>query len=158
MMRRLPALILGLTLAAVAGAAAAQDYIVVGSTDPAIVRGQPYDAGAKVPLAPGQTLTLMHSSGDLIRLKGVAGGVSVPRRQSTQPDAERLAILKVIVSGADKKDIGFARPMRTRAGVCPPASAITTLDAVVQAHKGGCQTEAAQALETWIAGHPPTDA
>ena len=45
-------MILGLALAAVAGVAAARDYIVVGSTDPAITRGQGLDGGVKVALAP----------------------------------------------------------------------------------------------------------
>lgn len=157
MTRASRALILGFFLTAFAGAAAARDFIVVGSTDPAIPRGQAYDGGAKVALAPGRTLTLMHASGDLVRLKGTAGGALLPRRQSTQPDTERLAILKVIVAAADKKAIGVARPMRTRAGICPEASAITTLDGVVQAHRGGCATEAAQALDAWIAARPQTN-
>ncbi|MBU1377013.1 MAG: hypothetical protein KKE02_19280 [Alphaproteobacteria bacterium] len=156
MTRRFRALILGLALATLAGAASARDYIVVGSTDPAIARGQAYDGGAKVSLAPGRTLTLMHASGDLVRLKGVAGGVLLPRRQTNQAEAERLAVLKMIVS-TDQGAPGAARPMRTRAGVCPTPEAITTLDAVVQVHQGGCATEAAEALDAWIAKHPPTD-
>jgi hypothetical protein len=157
MARRIAPLILGLALAALAGAAAASDYIVVGSTDPTIARGQAFDSGVTVALTPGRTLTLMHASGDLVRLTGAPGGVLLPRRQSSQADAERLAILKVIVS-RDQKTPGVARPMRTRAGICPEASAITTLDGVVQAHQGGCSGEAIQALDAWIASHPPKGA
>lgn len=157
MLQRLAPPILGLALTAFAGAAAARDYIVVGSTDPAIARGQAYDSGAKVALAPGRTLTLMHASGDLVRLKGAAGGILLPRRQSNQAEAERLAVLKVIVS-TDQKAPGVARPMRTRAGLCPQADAITTLDAIVRVHHAGCSAEATQALDAWIAAHPPQDA
>lgn len=157
MLRRLALPILGLALAAFAGAGAARDYIVVGSTDPAIVRGQAYDSGMKLTLAPGRTVTLMHASGDLVRLRGAEGGVLLPRRQSSQADAERLAILKVIVS-TDQRGPGVTRPMRTRAGLCPEPATITTLDAVVQVHQGGCSAEATQALDAWIAAHPPKDA
>jgi len=154
MVRYLTSLILALGLMAFAGAAAASDYIVVGSTDPAIARGQAFDSGMKAPLGAGQTLTLMHASGDLVRLKGAPGGIILPRRAANQADAERLAVLKVIVSTADKPP---APKMRTR-GLCPDAATVTTLDAIVQTHLGGCADEAAKALDAWIAGHPPTDA
>lgn len=150
-------LILGLALAALAGAAAARDYIVVGSTDPAIARGQGYDSGARIALATGRTVTLMHASGDLVRLKGAAGGVLLPRRQANQAEADRLAILKVIVAPADRQVMGGIRTTRTRAGICPTPDGIVTLDAIVQVHRGGCESEAAQALEAWIAARPPAE-
>lgn len=152
----LRAALLALALSALAGAAAARDYIVVASTDPAIARGQAYESGAKVVLAPGRTLTLMHASGDLIRLKGLAGGVLLPRRAASQVEAERLAILKSMVS-TDQGQPGAARPSRNRAGVCPAAANIVTLDAMVQVYQAGCPAEAAEALEAWLANHPPTD-
>lgn len=157
MTRRFRSLILGVALAAFAGAAAARDYIVVGSTDPAIGRGQGYDSGARVALAPGRTVTLMHASGDLVRLKGAAGGVLLPRRQANQAEADRLAILKVIVAPADRQVMGGIRTTRTRSGICPAPEGIVTLDAIVQVHQGGCQSEAAQALEAWIAARPPAE-
>ena len=40
------------------------------------MRGQGFDAGAKLQLAPGKVLTLMHASGDIVRVKGAAGGVA----------------------------------------------------------------------------------
>lgn len=155
MTRRLAPLLLGIALAAFAGAAAARDYIVVGSTDPAIARGAAYDGGAKIPLAPGRTLTLMHASGDMVRLKGAAGGVVTPKRPAGQAETERLAVLRVIVAPERKPSGMYAT--RTRAGICPEAASIQTLDAIVQVHQGGCAAEAAQALETWVAAHPPTD-
>lgn len=157
MLRRLRPLLLGLALAAFAGAAMAGDYIVVASTDPAIARGAAYDGGAKIPLAAGRTLTLMHASGDMIRLKGSAGGVTAPRRQAGQSETERLAVLRVIVAPPERKLAGMYAT-RTRAGICPEATSIETLDAIVQVHQGGCTNEAAQALEAWVAKHPPKDA
>jgi len=157
MVRRLVPLILGFTLAAFAGAAAARDYIVVASTDPAIARGASYDGGAKIPLAPGRTLTLMHASGDMIRLKGAAAGVMAPARKAGQSETERLAVLRTIVAPPERKLSGLYAT-RTRAGVCPEVAAITSLDAIVQVHQGGCTAEAEQALEAWVAAHPATDA
>jgi hypothetical protein len=156
MVRRVAFLFLGLALAAFAGAAAARDHIVVGSTDPAIARGLSYDGGARIPLAPGRTLTLMHASGDMIRLKGAQGGVVAPPRKAGQAETERLAVLRVIVAPPERKLAGMYAT-RTRAGVCPEVAAITSLDAIVQVHQGGCTAEAAQALEAWVAAHPPND-
>jgi len=153
--RRLLPILAGLALAAAATGAAARDYIVVGSTDPAVVRGQAFDAGARIALAAGRTLTLMHASGDLLKVKGSAAGVVLPRRVASQGDADRLAILKIIVAPAERQTVGGMKLARTRAGVCPPAAGVTTLDAIVQVHQAGCADEAAQALEAWIAARAP---
>ncbi len=141
--------LLGLTLAAVATGAAAGDYLVVRSSDPAFPRGQALSAGARVALAAGGTLTLMHASGDVVTLKGAAGGVSLPPRAASTPDAERMAVLKFILARAPRDDA--ARPTRTRSGICPSVEAITTLDAITQVQQGGCADEAAQALEAFLA-------
>jgi hypothetical protein len=154
---RLSALALALALSTVAGAAAARDYIVVASSDPAITKGSSYDAGAKIALGAGQTLTLMHASGDMVRIRGSAGGVLLPRRQAGQAEAERLAVLRLIVSSTDKRPQGAMYATRTRGGVCPAPASITTLDGIVQVHKGGCPKEAAQALDAWLTDHPPAD-
>ena len=151
-------LILGLAAWALAGAAAAADYIVVASTDPAVIRGAAYDAGARIALAPGRLVTLMHASGDMIRLKGVAGGVVAPRRPAGQGEIERLAVLRLIVAPAEKRGGAALYATRNRAGVCPDAASVRTLDAIVQVHRGGCTAEAAEALDAWVAAHPPTDA
>jgi hypothetical protein len=151
-------LILGLAAWALAGAALARDYIVVASTDPSVARGAAYDAGARIALAPGRTLTLMHASGDMIRLKGAAGGVVAPKRQAEQAETERLAVLRLIVAPAERRPKAALYATRNRGGVCPDVASIRTLDAIVQVHKGGCTAEAAEALEAWVAAHPPTDA
>ena len=147
----------GLALAALATAAVARDYVVVSSTEPAVARGQSYEAGARLAVGPGKTVTLMHASGDLVRLQGAAAGVLLPRRVASQGDAERLAILKVIVAPAERSASGGLKLARTRAGVCPPTETVTTLDAVVQVYQAGCQTVAAAALEAWFASHPPAE-
>jgi hypothetical protein len=148
----------GLVLAAVATAAAARDYVVVSSTDPAVVRGQIFDAGARIALPAGKTLTLMHATGDLVRLKGSAAGVTVPRRAASQGDADRLAILKVIVAPADRQAMGGVAMRKTRSGICPPTETVRTLDDIVLVHRSGCTAVAAEALEAWITAHPPAEA
>lgn len=154
-----PASILaGLALAAFAGGAAARDYVVVSSTDPAVVRGQSYAAGARLALPAGKTATLMHATGDLVRIKGAAGGVVLPRRAASQGDADRLAILKVIVAPPERQAAGGLAMRKTRSGVCPSPDSVRTLDAIAQVYQAGCASAAAEALEAWIAAQPATDA
>lgn len=151
-------LIAGLALAALATAAAARDYIVVSSTDPVVVRGQSYDAGARLALAAGKTVTLMHASGDLVRLKGAAGGIVLPKRAASQGEADRLAILKVIVAPPERQAAGSVAMRKTRSGICPTPDRVNSLDAIVQVHAAGCAAVAAEALEAWFVAHPPVDA
>jgi hypothetical protein len=156
MSRRSLTLLAGLALALCAGAAAARDYVVVASSDPALVRGQALDAGARVPLGPGQTLTVMHASGSVVRLKGAAGGIVLPRRMANQADADRLAILKVMVAPPARQTVPTTRT-RGGVGLCPEAASLTTLDAIAQARTGGCREVAGQALEAWIAAQPEVE-
>lgn len=148
---RAAAFVAGLTLVLTPFAASARDYIVVGSTDPAIARGQSFDAGAKVSLAAGRVLTLMHASGDIVRVNGATGGVVLPKRMSNQAEAERLAILKLMVTPAGKQTVGATR---TRSGICPNPEVLTTLDAIVQVQSAGCRDVAHEALEAWLAAQP----
>lgn len=148
----------GLALAAFAASASARDYVVVSSTDPALARGQAFDAGARIPLPAGGSVVLMHATGDLVRLKGAAGGVVLPRRTASQGDADRLAILKVIVAPPGRQAAGGMALRKTRSGVCPASDQLKTLDAIVQVFEAGCPTAASEALEAWFTAHPPTDA
>lgn len=139
---------LGLLLAATATAALCADYVVVGSTDPAIARGSAYDAGARIALAPGRTVTLMHASGAMVSLKGSDRGAVAPTQRATDSDANRMAVLRFLMSDADKPAV--SRTLRTRGGICPPPEALTSLDAIAQAQQAGCTTGATQALELWL--------
>ena len=129
----------------------------MGSTDPAVARGKAFEAGTRVALPVGRTLTLMHASGDLVTVKGAAGGVLLPRRVASQGDADRLAILKVIVAPADRQAAGLVSMRKTRSGICPSPETVRTLDAIVQVHSAGCATVAVEALEAWITAHPPVE-
>lgn len=150
-LRRLAPALAGVSILFVAGVAAARDYIVVSSTDPGLVRGRSFLAGAQVPLAPGRTLTLMHASGNLVMLRGGAAGVVVlPVRQGSQAEADRLAIMRMIVAPAPRAGL-----RATRGGICPEVTVLTNLDAIAQAHQSGCKAAASDALEAWIAGQTP---
>jgi hypothetical protein len=151
-LRPLRTAVLGLVAAAFAGAAAASDYFVVASTDPAIVRGRAFNSGERAPLAPGATLTLMHASGDVVTLRGVQGGAVVPSRRANQADADRLALLKVLVAPAVSRMTGATR-VRTRGGVCPEAASLADLDAIANAATA-CEAEASEAFEAWLVAHP----
>lgn len=157
MATRLRTLLLAAAFAALAGAAAARDYVVVATSDPAYVRGQSLQSGARLNLAPGSSLTLMHASGDVVRIKGAAGGVVLPTRQANQAEADRLAILRVMVAPPVNEVVGGARVSRTRSGICPAPETVATLDAIVQVHEGGCKAVAAQAFEAWLSAREPAE-
>lgn len=148
--------LMGLALSlAFAGTAMASDYIVVNSTDPGIARGTAFDAGAKVPLGAGKTLTLMRASGEVTTLRGAAAGVTVPGAKLAAADAARFEVLRTLVQPPPEGRTFGAR----RGGICPALEALTTLDDIVHvAETSGCKTVARQALEAYLAksGAPAT--
>ena len=142
-------LLIGVALSvAFGGAAMASDYIVVNSTDPAIKRGQAFDAGARVPLAAGQSVTLMRASGEVTTLRGAAGGVAVPGARLAAADSARFETLRALVQPPPEGRTFGAR----RGGICPALESLTTLDDIVRvAETSGCKTVARQALEAYLA-------
>ena len=142
-------ILVGLALSlAFGGTALASDYIVVNSTDPGIKKGQAFDAGARVQLAAGQTLTLMRASGEVTTLKGAAAGVVVPGAKLAAADAARFETLRALVQPPPEGRTFGAR----RGGICPAVEALTTLDDIVRvAETSGCKTVARQALEAYLA-------
>jgi len=142
-------LLIGFALSlAVGGVAAASDYIAVGSTDPAIKRGQAFDAGAKVALGAGKTLTLMRASGEVITLKGGAAGATVPGAKLASADSARFETLRALVEPPPTGRTFGAR----RGGICPAVETLTTLDDIVRvAEASGCKTVARQALDNYLA-------
>jgi hypothetical protein len=137
-----------------AAGAAAHEYVVVASSEPAVSRGLGVAAGQKLAVAPGHAITLMHASGDLLTLKGAAGGVTAPKRQAQSAEAARLEVLRTIVAAKpqDTRE-GLGARRRTR-GVCPAPDNLTSLDAIAQVQEAGCEEVAGRALEAWIAAHP----
>jgi hypothetical protein len=133
------------------GAAVASDYIVVNSTDPAIKRGQAFDAGARVALGAGKSVTLMRASGELTTLRGAANGALVPGARLAASDSARFETLRALVQPPPEGRTFGAR----RGGVCPPAESLTTMDDIIRvAETGGCKSVARQAFEAYLAKSP----
>ena len=141
--------LIGLALSfAFAGSAMASDYIVVNSTDPGIKKGQAFDAGTRVQLGAGQSITLMRASGEVTTLKGAAAGVVVPGARLAAADAARFETLRALVQPPPEGRTFGAR----RGGLCPAVEALTTLDDIVHvAETSGCKSVARQALEIYLA-------
>ena len=138
--------ILAFMLAAgVAGAAHAADFVVVKSTDPAVKPGLELDAGQRIALAAGQTLTLMSASGSVSTLRGAADGAMTPRAGGPADDA-RMAALKVLVDPSPTGRTFGAR----RSGVCPDPSTLTTLDDILSVQSDGCAAQARLALQAYV--------
>ena len=132
----------------VGGSALASDYVVVNSTDPAIKRGTALDAGARVQLPAGATLTLMRASGEVVTLRGAAGGAMVPGSRLAAADAAKFETLKALVQPPPQGRTFGAR----RGGICPPAETLTAMEDILRvADQAGCKTVASQALEAYVA-------
>ena len=130
------------------GVAAASDYIVVSSGDPAIKRGQAFDAGAKVALGAGKSLTLMRASGEIITVRGGAAGATIPGGKLAAADAARFETIRALVSPPPEGRTFGAR----RGGICPALESLQTLDDIVRvAETSGCKTVARQALDAYLA-------
>ncbi|MDZ4374932.1 MAG: hypothetical protein U1C74_26430 [Phenylobacterium sp.] len=145
-MRRL---LLAVVLSAACGTAAvASDYIVVNSTDPAIKRGQAFDAGARVPVGVGKSITVMRPSGEVTTIRGGAGGATLPATRIASADAARFETLRALV---EPPPVGRTFGAR-RGGICPALESLTTLDDIVRtAESSGCKTVARKALDAYLA-------
>ena len=141
-------LLIGVALSvAFGGAAMASDYIVVNSSDPAIKRGQAFDAGARVALGAGKTLTVMRASGEVTTLRGGAAGTTIPGARVAAADAARFETLRALVEPPPQGRTFGAR----RGGICPAMESLTTLDDIVRtAESSGCKTVARQALDAYL--------
>lgn len=139
--------ILGALLAAgVAGAANASDYIVVNSTDPGIKRGMALDAGMRVPVAAGKSLTIMRPSGEITTLQAGAAGVTLPGAKLAASDGAKFDSLKSLI---DPPPAGRTFGARRGGGaLCPDAA---TLDDILKlADTPGCKSAAREALDAFI--------
>jgi len=126
------------------GAAQAADFVVVQSTDPAIARGATYDSGALIQLAPGQSIVLVDTAGQVTRLVGGARGAVVPRLQMASVSEERMAVLKMLVAPPRMRRAGPSLPN------CPQAD-LSTIDGIFTvAQVDGCLSTARAAFDTYV--------
>ncbi len=137
-----------------AGLAHAADFIVVNSTDPSIKRGQAFDAGSRVPLAAGKTLTVMRPSGEVSTVKGGPTGATLPGMKLAQADAARFDALRALVQPPPEGRTFGAR----RGGMCAPVETLTTMEAILHAAETGCKTVAREALDAYVVRAQGSDA
>jgi hypothetical protein len=139
-------MILGAALAlAIAGRAQAADFVVVSSTDPGVPRGQQLASGSMLQIAPGKSVTLIDTAGQVTRLSGAAAPVTLPRRQVASVDAERMAVLKMLVA---PPRVRRAAPSLDK--TCPEAD-LTRFDGIVTvAQVDGCLTRARTAFDAYV--------
>jgi hypothetical protein len=150
-----PIVPLSLALAMIAGAATARDYVVVASSEPTVPKGLMVDGGARLAVLPGHSVTLMHASGDLLMLKGAAGGVVAPARKAAAADSARLDVLRAMVD-TRAREVSEGPGQRRSRSVCPAADQLTTLDAIAEVGAAGCKDAAAAAFDAWLSAQPAT--
>lgn len=142
---RIAILVMALSLLSVGGAAAA-DFVVVRSSDPAITKSATFDGGDRVLLAPGAALTLITSAGQVFTFLGQAGGVTLPKIEASEPS--RMALLQALISRpAKRRTFGG---LRSAPPGCSPAASLTTIDDILMAEDAGCASVAAEALELYL--------
>jgi len=132
-------------LAAAAGLARADDYIVVRSNEASIAKGSPLAAGARVALPAGKALTLVSSGGEVVSLQGSAGGAVVPAVSKPSDSAAGSALTALVNRPPPRRSFGAMR------GNCPGAEALQTLEQILAASKlEGCGSVAQAALEAYV--------
>jgi hypothetical protein len=137
-------LLLGAGLAlGLAGAAAAADFVVVSSTDPAIPRGREVASGEALPVAPGKSIVLVDTAGQVVRLSGASA--AAPRRQYASLNEDRVAVLKMLIA---PPRVRRAAPSLDKA--CPPADLTQFEGIVTVAQVDGCLTTARTAFEAYV--------
>jgi hypothetical protein len=137
-------IMIGLALAiGMAGAARAADFVVVSSTDPAIARGVEFSSGQVVSVAPGRSVVLIDPGGNVKRL--AAGSAALPRRQLASVDAERMAVVKMLVAPPRVR-----RAMPTINPTCPDADLGTFEGIVTVAPVDGCLSRARDAFDAYV--------
>lgn len=139
-------LVLGLILAAgLAGAAQAADFVVVSSTDPAILRGREVASGEALQIAVGKSVVLVDTAGVVTRLAGAPAPVRAPRRQLASVNEDRVQVLKLLVAPARVR-----RAAPSMGKVCPDAD-LSKFDGIVTvAQVDGCLTTARSAFDAYV--------
>ena len=134
----------------VGGVAYAEDFIVVGSTDPHILKSATYSSGDRVLLAKGATLTLINGSGTLTRITGRSGGVVLPGAASSAPQPRFAALRALIERPQARRTFGAMRGGRYGDEACPKAADLTTIDQILAADENDCTAVAQEAMSTYM--------
>jgi len=146
-MRTFHATCAALALGIAAGLAGAADYVVVRSSDAAIVKGTALAAGTRVALPTGATLTLVSSGGEVVTLKGSPAGAQVPGVATPGDSAASAALSALVNRPPPRRSFGAMRGSEK----CPSAAALQTLEQILAASReSGCGSISQVALEAYI--------
>lgn len=140
--------LLAVSVVLASGVAAAADYVVVKSTDATIGKGTQYRAGESIPLAVGSAATLISSGGEVVELRGAAGGATLPSLSAGPKTASMEALTALVNRPAPRRSFGA---MRGKEG-CPAVETLNNVEAILAAAAiEGCGALAREALERYIA-------
>lgn len=129
------------------GVAYAEDFIVVGSTDPRIVKSSVYNSGERINIARGATVTVINSAGTLTTLTGRDGGVVLPQSARRAGQTDHFAAIRALLERPQaRRTFGAMRGGRYGDEACPKASELTTIDAILAAEANDCVAVAQEAL------------
>lgn len=139
----------------IGGVAYAEDFIVVGSTDPRIVKSSTFNAGERVFVAKGSTVTLVNSAGGLTTIQGRDGGVVLPQSARRAGASDPFAQIRALLERPQaRRTFGAMRGGRYGDEACPKASELTTIDAILAAEANDCVAVAQEALANLGASKP----
>jgi hypothetical protein len=135
------------------GAAFAEDYLVLSSTDGAITKGQAFASGALVRAAQGVTVTVMSPSGEIVRLTAGADGLRMPAAAAGARTKAVDSLQQILLRPPPSRRTFGA--MRGAEPECPPTDQLTTVEAIVAADENPqCRARAAAALQALIENAP----
>lgn len=141
-----------------AGAAFAEDFIVVSSTDPLIKKSAAFNSGDRLNIATGSTVTVVNGAGAVTVLRGKPGGVVLPRAAASNP--ARMASLASFLSRPESRStFGAMRGGRYGDEGCPKAEELVTLEQILAAEEDDCSVVADAAMQAFVArgGETPTE-
>ena len=132
---------------AMAGAAIAQDFVVVSSTEPGLRPGQAIDGGAHLMVGPGHSVTLIRPSGEVLALQGAAGGVTAPAGRADGTGTSFAALKSLFVPPQSGRAFGARR------GFCPGPEVLDNVGAIARASQAGCKADARAAFQAYLMAH-----
>jgi hypothetical protein len=140
--------IVGLAVAVlVSSTAIAKEYIVVSSNDAGVRTGQSFDAGARVPLGAGRSLTLMKVSGEVVTVQGGPGGAVLPGDPGTGDNPKFAAVQALFAPPPSGRTYGAQR------GFCPGPEVLDNIDAIIRSDQAGCKSDARKAFQDYLKAH-----
>lgn len=129
------------------GIAFAADYVVARSNVASVAKGSQYAAGDTVPLAVGQSVTLISSGGEVVVLQGAAGGARLPALAKGPQTASMAALTALVNRPAPRRNFGAMRGKTA----CPEISSLKSVETILAAGATeGCESLAREALESYI--------